>query len=53
MAAELEKKPKDPELWNQIRLASWILGKHEESSVAFKKAKKLGWDKKKSKTVAI
>ncbi len=47
----LEAKPKDPELWNELRIALWILGKYEEASAAYKKAKKLGWDRKKSKTV--
>jgi len=50
---ELEKHPKDPELWNQLRLTLWILGNYEEASDAYKKAKKLGWDKTKSKTVGI
>ncbi|MBY8998776.1 MAG: hypothetical protein KGD60_13700 [Candidatus Thorarchaeota archaeon] len=50
---ELEKHPKDPELWNQLRLALWILDDFDEASEAFKKAKKLGWDKKMSKTVGI
>lgn len=53
LSAALEKTPNDPELWNQIRLAFWILGKYDEASHAFKRAKKLGWDKSKSKTVAI
>ncbi len=48
---DLKRNPKDPELWNQLRLALWILGKYDEASEAFKKAKKLGWDKKKTKTV--
>ncbi|MFW9944570.1 MAG: hypothetical protein ACFFB7_06190 [Candidatus Sifarchaeia archaeon] len=48
---ELERRPKDPELWNQLRLALWILGRYDEASEAFKKAKKLGWDKKKTKTL--
>jgi len=52
LSAELEEKLDDPELWNQLRLILWILGRYDEASYAFKKAKKLGWDKKKSKTVA-
>nr|KXH71658.1 MAG: hypothetical protein AM324_08280 [Candidatus Thorarchaeota archaeon SMTZ1-83] len=48
---DLEKSPKDPELWNQLRLALWILEKYDEASEAFKKAKKLGWDKKRTKTI--
>jgi tetratricopeptide (TPR) repeat protein len=50
---ELEKHPKDPELWNQLRLVLWILGNYDDASDAYKKAKKLGWDKKKTKTVGI
>ncbi len=53
LSAELEESPDNPELWNQLRLALWILGRYDEASYAFKQAKKLGWDKKKSKTVAI
>ncbi len=48
---DLEKSPKDPELWNQLRLTLWVLGRYDEASEAFKKAKKLGWDKKKTKLV--
>ena len=50
---DLEKHPNDPELWNQLRLVLWVMGKYEEASEAYKKAKKSGWDKKKSKTVGI
>ena len=50
---ELEKSPKDSELWNQLRLVLWVLGNYEEASDAYKKAKKLGWDKTKSKTIGI
>ncbi|NHJ14136.1 MAG: hypothetical protein EAX95_10700 [Candidatus Thorarchaeota archaeon] len=53
LSEELKKKPNDPELLNQFRLALWILGRYEEASAAFKKAKKHGWDKKKTKTVGI
>jgi len=52
LSAELEEKPDDPELWNQLRLILWILGRYDEASYVFKKARKLGWDKKKPKTVA-
>jgi len=51
LSVELEESPDDPELWNQLRLALWILGQYDEASYAFKQAKKLGWDKSKSKTV--
>ena len=50
---DLEKHPKDSELWNQLRLVLWILGDYDGASDAYKKAKKLGWDKTKSKTVGI
>ncbi|MGY5877264.1 MAG: hypothetical protein RTU30_16045 [Candidatus Thorarchaeota archaeon] len=53
LRVELKKSPNDPELWNQLRLVLWILGKYDEASDAYKKAKKLGWEKSKSKTVAI
>ncbi|MFW9919494.1 MAG: hypothetical protein ACFFED_07830 [Candidatus Thorarchaeota archaeon] len=49
----LEEKPKDPDLWNEMRIALWIQGKYEEASEAHKKAKKLGWDRRKSKTVGV
>ena len=50
---DLEKNPNDAELWNQLRLVLWIQGKYDDASQAFKKAKKFGWDKSKSKTVGI
>ncbi|MGD9397012.1 MAG: hypothetical protein PVJ05_11335 [Candidatus Thorarchaeota archaeon] len=50
---DLERQPKNPELWNQLRLVLWVLGNYEEASDAYKKAKKLGWDKTKSKTVGV
>lgn len=50
---DLEKSPKEPELWNQLRLVLWVLGNYDDASDAFKKAKKLGWDKTKSKTVGL
>jgi tetratricopeptide (TPR) repeat protein len=53
LSAELEEYPDSPELWNHLRLALWILGRHDEASFAFKQAKKLGWDKGKSGTVAV
>jgi tetratricopeptide (TPR) repeat protein len=53
LSAELEENPDNPELWNQLRLALWILGRYDEASFAFKQAKKLGWDKGKSRTVAV
>lgn len=53
LSAELEEKPNDPELWNQLRLVLWVLGRHDEASFAYKEAKRLGWEKRKSRTVAI
>ena len=53
LSSQLEVVSDDPELWNQLRLVLWILGRYDEASFAFKEARKLGWDKKKSKTVGI
>ncbi len=50
---ELEKDPNNPELWNHLRLVLWVLGNYEAASKAYKRAKKLGWDKKTSRTVGI
>jgi tetratricopeptide (TPR) repeat protein len=50
---ELKSDPDNPDLWNKMRLLLWILGRYKESSEAFKKAKKLGWDKSTSHFVAI
>ncbi|MHA2378133.1 MAG: tetratricopeptide repeat protein [Candidatus Thorarchaeota archaeon] len=50
---QLKSDPDNPDLWNQLRLLLWILGRYKESSEAFKKAKKLGWDKSTSHFVAI
>ncbi|MFX1602739.1 MAG: type IV pilus biogenesis/stability protein PilW [Promethearchaeota archaeon] len=50
---ELKSDPDNPELWNKLRLLLWILGRYKESSEAFQKAKKLGWDKSTSHFVAI
>lgn len=50
---DLENNPKDWELWNQLRLVLWILGDFDGASEAYKKAKKLGWDKSTSKTVGV
>jgi hypothetical protein len=51
LSAEIEEKPKDPELWNQLRLVLWILGRYDEASFAFKQPRVLGWDKKKTRTI--
>ncbi len=50
---ELKSDPDNPDLWNKMRLLLWILGRYKESSEAFQKAKKLGWDKSTSHFVAI
>ncbi|MHA1924797.1 MAG: tetratricopeptide repeat protein [Candidatus Thorarchaeota archaeon] len=50
---EIKADPDNPDLWNKLRLILWLLGKHKESSVAFKKAKKLGWDSATSAFVAL
>jgi hypothetical protein len=50
---EIKADPENPDLWNKLRLLLWIIGKHKESSEAFKKAKKLGWDSATSAFVAL
>ncbi len=50
---KLEGKPNDSELWNELRIALWIQGKYEDATGAYKKAKKLGWNKSKSKTIGV
>lgn len=50
---EIKADPENPDLWNKLRLLLWILGKHKESSEAFKKAKQLGWDSSTSAFVAL
>ncbi len=51
--SEIEKSPEDPDLYNKLRLLLWILGRHRESSEAFKTAKKLGWKPEASRLVTI
>ncbi|MFW9958332.1 MAG: hypothetical protein ACFFCT_09675 [Candidatus Odinarchaeota archaeon] len=50
---EIEEDPKNPELWNKLRLLLWIIGKYNEASEAFKTAKSLGWTKESSGIVAL
>ena len=50
---ELESDPDNPHLWNKIRLILWLLGQYKESSEAFRKAKRLGWDASSAKFVAL
>jgi hypothetical protein len=50
---EIKADPDNPDLWNKLRLLLWLIGKHKESSEAFKKAKKLGWDNATSAFVAL
>ena len=51
--AEIKADKENPDLWNKLRLLLWILGKHTESSEAFKTAKELGWSVENSTLVAI
>jgi len=48
-----EESPKNPEVWNRLRLLLWLTGKHSEASVAFRTAKKLGWNPETSDLVGI
>ncbi|MHA1770844.1 MAG: tetratricopeptide repeat protein [Candidatus Thorarchaeota archaeon] len=50
---EMEQSPDDPDLYNQLRLTLWMLGRYREASDAFKKAKALGWTPENSLLVAI
>ncbi|MFW9845883.1 MAG: hypothetical protein ACFFD6_03995 [Candidatus Thorarchaeota archaeon] len=50
---EIKGDPENADLWNKLRLLLWIIGKHKESSEAFKQAKKLGWDSSTSAYVAL
>jgi hypothetical protein len=51
--AEIKADKENPDLWNKLRVLLWILGKHSESSEAFKTAKNLGWSIDSSTLVAI
>lgn len=51
--AEIKANKKDPNLWNNLRVLLWILGKYSESSEAMKTAKELGWTIERSTLVAI
>ena len=51
--SEIKADKKNYNLWNKLRLLLWILGKHNESSEAFKTAKDLGWSVESSTLVAI
>jgi tetratricopeptide (TPR) repeat protein len=51
--SELESDPDNPHLWNKIRLILWLLGQYKESSEAFQKAKRLGWDASSAEFVAL
>ncbi|TFG15541.1 hypothetical protein EU537_00540 [Candidatus Thorarchaeota archaeon] len=48
-----EESPKDPEVWNRLRLLLWLTGKHNEASAAFRTARKLGWNPETSTLVGI
>ncbi|MGD9395272.1 MAG: hypothetical protein PVJ05_02470 [Candidatus Thorarchaeota archaeon] len=51
--AEIKADKKNPDLWNKLRVLLWILGKHNESSEAFKTARDLGWSIESSSLVAL
>ena len=51
--AEIKADKKNADLWNKLRILLWILGKHAESSEAFKTAKGFGWSVDRSTLVAI
>ena len=53
LRVELKKDQNNPDTWNSLRLVLWLQGNYEEASEAFKRAKKLGWEKKKSKVIGI
>ena len=50
---DIETDPRNPDLWFSLHLVLWITGRYEEASESFKKARKNGWDKKKSKVIGI
>jgi hypothetical protein len=51
--AEIKADKKNPDLWNQLRVLLWIVGKYTEASEAFKTAKELGWTAERSNLVAL
>jgi len=51
--AELKADPDNCHLWNKLRLLLWLLGQYKESSEAFQKAKRLGWDASSAEFVAL
>ncbi|TET12315.1 MAG: hypothetical protein E3J82_04705 [Candidatus Thorarchaeota archaeon] len=51
--AELKADPDNCHLWNKLRLLLWLLGQYKESSEAFQKAKRLGWDASNAEFVAL
>ncbi|MHA1943781.1 MAG: hypothetical protein ACW96M_05230 [Candidatus Thorarchaeota archaeon] len=50
---EIKADKDNPNLWNKLRIILWLTGKYNESSEAFKTAKKLGWTVESSTVVAI
>ena len=50
---DLEKDSRNPDLWFSLHLVLWITGRYEDASESFKKARKYGWDRKKSKIIGI
>jgi tetratricopeptide (TPR) repeat protein len=53
LRSRIANDPTNSELWNDLRITLWILGKYEEASSAYKKAKKFGWDRTESETVGV
>ncbi len=49
----VKAEPEDANLWNQYRLALWIVEKYKESSTAFQTAMKLGWNAEQKSVVAL
>ncbi|MFW9910194.1 MAG: type IV pilus biogenesis/stability protein PilW [Candidatus Thorarchaeota archaeon] len=49
----LKDAPEDADLWNQLRLVLWIQGKFSDSSSAFQKAKKFGWNTEMTSVVGL
>ncbi len=50
---QIEEEPKDPDLYNQLRLLLWIQGRYRAAKNAYVKATKWGWTPETSKLVAL
>lgn len=53
LRSDLAKDTRNPDLLFNLHLVLWLTGRYEEASETFKKARKYGWDKKKSKIIGI